>query len=122
MWQAGVHSPDQNVYMICRRLPVLPANWQAASRALPACWRAQPLDTVRIRMQQPGCPWGSAGAGLRATVAREGPTALFRGGHIPAGHNQLSGVFPDKRSDQIAHLKHPCCDLLLAADASACMP
>jgi solute carrier family 25 carnitine/acylcarnitine transporter 20/29 len=43
----------------------------------------QPLDTVRIRMQQPGCPWGSAGAALRATVAREGPAALFRGVTYP---------------------------------------
>lgn len=43
----------------------------------------QPLDTVRIRMQQPGCPWGTAGAALRATVAREGPTALFRGVTYP---------------------------------------
>jgi Mitochondrial carrier protein len=43
----------------------------------------QPLDTVRIRMQQPECPWGSAGAALRATVAREGPAALFRGVTYP---------------------------------------
>lgn len=43
----------------------------------------QPLDTVRIRLQQPGCPWASAGAALRATVAREGPAALFRGVTYP---------------------------------------
>lgn len=43
----------------------------------------QPLDTVRIRLQQPGCPWGSAGAALRATVGREGPAALFRGVTYP---------------------------------------
>lgn len=43
----------------------------------------QPLDTVRIRLQQPGCPWGSAGVALRATIAREGTTALFKGVTYP---------------------------------------
>jgi len=43
----------------------------------------QPLDTVRIRMQQPGCAWPSAAAALRATVATEGVRSLFRGVTYP---------------------------------------
>lgn len=39
----------------------------------------QPLDTVRIRLQQPGHGFSGALACLRATVAKEGPRALFRG-------------------------------------------
>lgn len=43
----------------------------------------QPLDTARIRMQQPGRLWTSAAACLRATAVNEGITALFRGTSYP---------------------------------------
>jgi hypothetical protein len=43
----------------------------------------QPLDTLRIRLQQRGCAARSLGGAWRAMAAAEGPRALFRGMSYP---------------------------------------
>lgn len=43
----------------------------------------QPLDTVRIRLQQPNSAFATALQCWRATVAHEGPRALFKGMAYP---------------------------------------
>ena len=45
-------------------------------------WATLPAQ-VRVRMQQAAAPWPSAAACLRATVGREGPSALLRGLSYP---------------------------------------
>ena len=43
----------------------------------------QPLDVVRVRLQQPHSQMPGALASLRAIVAAEGPGALFKGSFYP---------------------------------------
>lgn len=53
------------------------------------------LEQVRIRMQQPGSPWSSAAACLRATVLREGSFSLFRGVSYPLATISVQAIaFP----------------------------
>ena len=43
----------------------------------------QPLDVVRVRLQQPHAAMPGALASLRAIVRAEGPGALFKGSFYP---------------------------------------
>lgn len=60
------------LFLICEVLHV----WSKAVAGGAGVIAGQPLDTARIRMQQPGRMWTSAAACLRSTAAKEGITAL----------------------------------------------
>ena len=84
----------------------------------------QPLDTVRVRMQQPRCAWRSAAAGLRSVAAAEGGGALFKGVTYPLvsiGFQARSHRITDQLSQAVWSTVDTCLPQQKRTSLPACM-